>query len=180
MSIDPQKRQQLLVVVTVLAAALWAGDRLVIKPLLQSWKARSEEIVSVRNSISRGQQLLERAASTKERWESMQSNSLPVSVSSAESSVLKTIDKWSQNSGLTINSIQPQWKHPEETYMTLDCRVDASGTMSALSRFLFELERDLLALKVERLELNSRDKDGAQLTLGLQVSGLFLTPTEQP
>lgn len=178
MSIEPQKHQQMLIVMTVVVVALWAGDRLILKPLLSSWKARSEEIVTTRNAITRGQQLLERASFTRERWTAMRTNALPASVSSAEGSVLKTFDKWSQTSGLTINSIKPQWKHPEEDYMTLDCRVDASGTMAALSRFLFELERDPMALKIESLEMNSRDKDGGQLTLGLQVSGLYLTPTE--
>ncbi len=177
MTIDPQKRQQTLLVLTAVVVALWAGDRLILNPLLNSWRARSEEIVTTRKSITRGQQLLERAAFTRDRWTAMRTNALPASVSSAEGSVLKTFDKWSQTSGLTINSIKPQWKHPEEGFMTLDCRVDASGTMAALSRFIFELERDPMALKIESLEMNSRDKNGDQLTLGLQVSGLYLTPT---
>jgi hypothetical protein len=36
-----------------------------------------------------------------------------------------------------------------------------------------------MALKLESIEISSRDNDGQQLALGLQVSGLVLTPPEQ-
>ncbi len=63
--------------------------------------------------------------------------------------------------------------------MTLDCRVEASGSLATLSRFLFDIEKDAMALKVESVELTARDKDGQQLSLGLQISGLTLNPQEQ-
>jgi hypothetical protein len=33
-----------------------------------------------------------------------------------------------------------------------------------------------MALKIESLDLNSKDNTGQQLTLGMQISGLVLTP----
>jgi len=47
--------------------------------------------------------------------------------------------------------------------------------LSTLTRFLHEVESDPLALRVDSVELASRDRTGAQLTLGLQVSGLVLS-----
>jgi hypothetical protein len=35
-----------------------------------------------------------------------------------------------------------------------------------------------MALKLEMAELTSHDDNGQQMTLGLQVSGLVLTPTK--
>ena len=64
--------------------------------------------------------------------------------------------------------------------MTFECRVDASGTLPALTRFLYEVEQDPLALKVESVEITSRDNNGQQLSLALQVSGLMLEPPPQP
>jgi len=63
--------------------------------------------------------------------------------------------------------------------MTLECRVDAFGNLSALTRFLYDVEKDPLALKVDALEITTRDNDGQQLSLALQVSGLLLTPSTQ-
>ena len=54
-----------------------------------------------------------------------------------------------------------------------------SGNIAALSRFLYEVENDPMALKIESLELGARDKEGRLLALGLQLSGLVLIPTTQ-
>ena len=64
--------------------------------------------------------------------------------------------------------------------MTLECRADAAGSLPALTRFLYEAEKDPLALKVEAVEITARDNDGQQLSLALQVSGLLLNPPPQP
>ena len=60
--------------------------------------------------------------------------------------------------------------------MTVECRADAFGSLQAITRFLYEIERDPLALKIESVEINARDRAGQQLSLGLQVSGLRLNP----
>jgi hypothetical protein len=108
----------------------------------------------------------------------MVSHALPNNSSAAEQQVFKAIDLWAQNSGVTVSAITPQWKHDSDDYMTFECRVDAAGDLGKLSRFLYSVERDPMALKLELVELGARDKEGQQLSLGLQLSGLVLnTPT---
>ena len=60
--------------------------------------------------------------------------------------------------------------------MTYQCRMDASGNLNSLSRFLYDLEKDPMALRLDSLEISSRDKEGQQLVLAVQISGLVLTP----
>lgn len=173
MNINLQNRQKLLTALALTVVGLWAGDRLVISPLIQSWKDRSTRITDLRKSVANGTQILGRERSIRERWESMRDNMLSNEVSAAEGRVLKAFDQWSQDSRVSVTSIKPQWKRSEE-YMTLECRVDAFGGIEAVTRFLYEIEKDPLALKIESVELSSRDNDGSQLTLALQVSGLQL------
>jgi len=78
-----------------------------------------------------------------------------------------------------LGSIKPQWKRGQTSrYSQLECRVDATGSMATLSRFLYEVEKSTLALRVDSVELTSRDDTGQKLTLALLVSGLRLTPLE--
>ena len=121
-----------------------------------------------------------RERTIRSRWDGMRTNTLPNNVSAAVSEVLKAFYRWSQDSGISISSTKPQWKRNSDDYMTLECRAEAFGTMPALTRFLYELEKDPLPLKVEAVEISSRDNDGQQLSLALQVSGLLLNPPEQP
>ena len=172
-------RQQLLTAVAIAAIAIWAGDKLILSPLTRSWKDRAARIADLRKSVNQGALLLAREQSIRGHWESMRTNTLPSEPSVAENQVLKAFDRWSQDSRISVTSIKPQWKHEADDYQTLECRADAFGSIDALSRFLYNVEKDPLALKVEGVEISTRDNDGQQLLLTLQVSGLLLNPPEQ-
>ncbi|MCI0539035.1 MAG: hypothetical protein L0Z50_27830 [Verrucomicrobiales bacterium] len=178
MTLTPQNRQQLLTITALVVVALWAGDKLLVTPLTRSWRERNVRIADLRKSISQGKQLLEREQPIRERWETMRTNTLPKEVSLAEGTVLKAFDRWSEDSRISITSVQPQWKHNADDYMTFECRVDGFGSLSTITRFLYEIEKDPIALKVDQVTLSSRDNEGSQITLGLQVSGLLLNATE--
>jgi hypothetical protein len=174
--IDLKNRQQLLVVVAAAAIALFTTDKLVLTPLSKSWKARSTQIAELRKKVAAGQSLVQRERSLRDRWEQMRANTLPNNASQAEQKVLKAFDSWARQSQVSLLSISPQWKHDGDDFMTLECRVEAAGTLNTVTRFLYELEKDPMALRLQAVELSSRDNDGQQLALGLQVSGLVLTP----
>jgi hypothetical protein len=169
-----QYRQKLLAIVALAAVGLLAGDRLLFTPLVGLWKARSVELSRLRENVRHGTQLMERDAVLKAQWRSMQTNALPAEASVAENQLLRAFDRWSQDTRVSVNSVKPQWKTAAGNYTTLECRVDANGNLSALTRFLHNLERDALAVKVETVDITARDDNGELLTLGLQVSGLVL------
>jgi Tfp pilus assembly protein PilO len=60
----------------------------------------------------------------------------------------------------------------------LECRVDATGAYTSLGRFLFEVEKSPLALRLESIDLSSRDETGQKISLSLVVTGLRLAPLE--
>jgi Tfp pilus assembly protein PilO len=175
-----KNRQQLLIIAAIVAIALFAGDELVVTPVMKIWSARAARVAELRKQLDRGKGLVEREQrqSIRSRWQQMTNNALPSNSSAAEQQVFKSIDLWAQNSGVALSAITPQWKHDSDDYMTFECRVDAAGDLGKLSRFLYSVERDPMALKLELVELGARDKEGQQLSLGLQLSGLVLnTPT---
>ena len=169
-----KNRQQMLIIVAGAAIGLLMADSLILSPLIASWKARSAKITTLRKQVDDGEKLLKRADALTSRWSNMQTNALPNNNSEAEQKVLGSFDKWSQDARISVNSITPQWKRDSEDYTTLECRVDASGSVGTLAKFLFNVERDAMALKIESVEITSRDKDGQNLSLGLQISGLML------
>lgn len=175
----PQRRQQWLAFAAIGVVGLFAADKLVLTPLGAAWTKRSEEIVSLRKSIQDGSMMLEREQATQKRWNEMRKNTLPASVSQAEQELLKALYKWSDETGVSI-SLHPQWKRgATDDYSVLECRIDAAGALSSLSKFIYELERSPMALKIEALELSTRDSDGQQVALAILVSGLRLSPLER-
>jgi hypothetical protein len=172
-------RQRLLGFVAAGALAVLLGDRLVREPLVQSWKARSERLADLRQRVAKGTTLLDREASLRARWNTMLTNALPREISVAEGRLLQAFDRWSQESGVGIGGLRPQWKRSADNQTTLECRADVFGNLAGVTRFLYLLDHDPLGVRVETVELSTRDAQGQQLSLVLQVSGL-MQPSSGP
>jgi len=173
------RRQQILAFAAIGLVAFFVLDKLLLTPLANRWKEKTEAIAQLHKSIDKGRSTLEREKITRDRWNQMRKSTLPLNASAAEQELLKAFEQWSSDSKISVTSIKPQWKRGmSEDYSTLECRVDASGSMPTLTRFLYEVEHSPMALKIESVEITTRDSNGQQLALGLLVSGLRLAPVE--
>ena len=179
MKLNLPQRQRWLVIATGAMVVLFLLDSIVFTPLTALWRTHAAEIVRLRKSVSEGRDLMARGAQLDRTWKEMQENSLPKDPAQAEQDVISAFDRWSRANNIELSSIRPQWKRGTDRYSLLECRVDATGTVPTLSRFIYELEGSPLALRVDTVELASRDDNGQKLTLGLIVSGLRLTPLER-
>lgn len=173
------KRQQLLALLAIAVVALFAGDKLVFSPLVRFWKDRSAQIAELDKKIAQGSELIKREQTIRKRWAQMRSNTLPNNNSVAEQRVLAAFDYWAQESRVSVLSITPQWKPEADDYISLECRVEAFGSLATVSQFLYNIEKDPLGLRLESVELSARDNEGQQIALGLQISGLVFNPQLQ-
>jgi hypothetical protein len=170
-----EDRQKLLIILTLSLLALLLGNMLLIKPLSNLWTARAQDIKKLRDDVTQGNFLLSRETAIRSQWEDMFTNTLSANKSLAEQQVIKAVDNWSQQSGATVTGLTPQWKNDSTNYMTFNCRVEAAGSLGALSRFVYYIEKGPLALKLDAVEFSAHDTTGQQLTLGLELNGLALT-----
>jgi hypothetical protein len=172
-------RQRLLMILAGVSILLLVLDSVVFTPMTKAWRARSTEIVRLNKSVTEGRSSIERAERTRRLWAEMETQALPAEPAKAEQDLVTAFDRWGRAGGVELGSIKPQWKRgATNRYSLLECRVDASGTLAAISRFLYEVEKSPLALRVDSIELTSRDDSGNKLSLGLLVSGLRLTQLE--
>jgi Tfp pilus assembly protein PilO len=174
-----EERQKFLLVLTIAVVALYAGNLLIFTPMGRLWKSRSDTIKELRNDVKEGKFLLVRESAIRSNWEKMSTNMLPSNTSLAEQQMFTSFDNWSLDSGATVTGITPEWKNDSTNYMTLNCRVEASGDLKTLSSFVYDIEKGPMALKLDSIELSARDTIGQQLTLGLQLSGLALTTLQK-
>jgi hypothetical protein len=179
MSAAPSNRQRWLMILAGAAVLLLVLDSLVLTPLTKGWQARRTEIARLQKNVAEGRSLMERADRTRALWAEMQSQALPRDPAKAEQDLITAFDRWGRASNVELGSIKPQWKRgTTNRFSQLECRVDATGSLATLSRFLYEVEKSPLALRVDSVELTSRDDAGQKLMLGLLVSGLRLAPLE--
>lgn len=171
-----KSREQLLGVIAITAVLLMVGDKFVLTPLIDGWKARATRIEDLQKKVTAGGKLLERDRSVRDKWNAMRATALTNEVSQAESQALRAFERWGREAGVSISGLKPQWKRINDDYQTLECRADATGSLATLTRFLYQVEKDPLALKVDVVDLTTRDTEGRNLTMALQLSGLVLTP----
>ena len=173
------KRQQILAILAIAVVGLYVADKLVFTPLTKSWSARSKRIATLKEQVRDGTETSKREAVLREQWDRMRRNTLSNSKPEAESQIIKAFERWSQEGGVSVSSIRPQWKEAEEDYKTLECRADVGGNLSAIAHFLYQVERDPLGVKVDSMELTSRNPEGSQLALVIQISGLLINPQKK-
>lgn len=172
-------RQRWLVIAAATVVGLLILDRLLLTPLTAHWDRRTAEIARLGKSLAGGRGIVERADRTHQLWNEIQAGALPFDPASAEQTLLSAFDQWGRTAGIELGSIKPQWKRgANPRYSTLECRIDASGTLATLTRFLYEVEKSPLALRIDSVELAARDDRGQKLSLGLLVSGLRFSPLE--
>ena len=169
-------RQQLLIIVTISAAALFVADKVLLTPLLNAWDDRQARIAKLHKQVAQGKALIAGGQGIRNYWRDISQRSLTNDTSAAEQQVFKAATEWAQESGVTIGGINRQWKHDSDDYSTYECHIDATGDLGRLTRFLWGAEREPLALRFQTIELGARDKEGRQMSLSLQFSALILTP----
>lgn len=66
-----KNRQQLLIIAAIVAIALFAGDELVVTPVMKIWSARAARVAELRKQLDRGKGLVEREQrqSIRSRWQ---------------------------------------------------------------------------------------------------------------
>ena len=173
-----KSREQFLAILVGAAVLLMVGDKFVLQPLTTSWTARNKRIADLEKQVAEGTAKLDRDRAIRDRWNAMRANSLTNDVSAAETRALGAFDRWSRAARVNISSLKPTWKRStdREEHQTIEYHADVSGSLANLAQFLYQIEQDPLAMKVDSVELATRDVEGRNLTLSLQLSGLVLTP----
>jgi Tfp pilus assembly protein PilO len=176
---ETKNREKILAIAAAACVALWLLNVLVITPMTNSWHRRSAQIASLRKSIAEGAMLIRRQDAVRGRWDSMRTNALSSNPTVAERQLFTAFDHWVGASGVTEGSFRPQLHETDDNYSTLECRADVTGTPDTIAQFFYNMAKDTIGVKLESCELTSRDDNGRQLALGMDLSGLIL-PAPNP
>jgi Tfp pilus assembly protein PilO len=168
------KRQRILIIAAAVVVGLWLGDKVILSKLTEWWDARASEITKLQSNIADGKALIKQERVYRAKWDQMKTNALPDNQSVALEQISKSFHEWAEESGVTLDDVRPQWKIDADDHKTVSCRVGANGTLWMLAKFIYDIERDPVGLKIESLDFTAADNTGQKLSLGLQVSGLVL------
>ncbi len=174
-----KNRQEFLVLLTIVAVALFVAVNFIFTPLQGWWLDRQKQIQTLAGKVKDGRVMVAREQVIRGHWDAMRTNALPPGMSDAEQEFLNALEGWSRDSGAVITSIMPQWKVDSTNYMTLNCRVESDGDLGTLSKFIYDIEKGPLLVRLDSVELSSHDNNGQQMTLGVEINALALMQNDK-
>jgi hypothetical protein len=170
---ENKNREKMLLIAVGVCVALWVLNYVVITPVFHAWKTRQAKITDLRDTIKDGRTIQGSAKSIEDQWEHMRTNTLSTNATHQEDQLYKAFQTWSTSSGVVLVGQKPQPKDSDDPeYANEELHVDVTGTLNQIFNFLYCVEAGPLGLKVDSIELSTRDDRGQQLALGL-----ILTPT---
>jgi len=175
---ETKNREKMLLIAVAVCGGLWLLNFLLISPLSNSWSARQDKIKELKTTIQDGRSRIASAKSIEDQWNHMNTNTLSPNPTVAESLLFKSFQTWAQTSQVVLVGQKPQQKESDDpSFKNEEWHADVTGSLQQIFNFLTAVESSPMGLKVDSVELSSRDDRGTQLALGLTVSGLILTPT---
>lgn len=167
-------RERMLIISVLVCLGLLVGDQIIIEPLIKTWSAREKKIAELTKNVQYGTQLLNGETRLTARWKSMIKESEAKDPSEVDLALQSAVNNWASTSRLTVQSIKPRWVPEEESCKKLEIRVSAIGTMESVSRFLYEVEVDAQPIKVEDVELSTKDDKSTTLNCDIRLTRLVL------
>lgn len=171
-------RQKWLLIAAAACVGILALDRVVLTPMISSWKSRSDRINQLDKSIGNGAILLDRRDSLQQRWAQIKDEALPADPPTAENQLLIAVNGWAASARFNVTSLKPRWVDDENLGARMEVRVSGTGTLEAAARFLHAIETSELPLRLEDVELRARDEAGRDIGLDARFSGLTSLSTE--
>jgi hypothetical protein len=102
---------------------------------------------------------------------------LSADASAAETMVYKSVRDWAQDARMSPPSVQPtRSAEKEKDFFKLTFRVQGGGSMSQISRFLYEIKRTTVPVQINELQITSNKENTDDLKLSLTLSTIYLPP----
>jgi len=167
------RRERLILLVTTVVLGALVLDRFALTPLLNRWDEVEDRKTLLMQKMTRAESFLKRRRVVEPRWRRMLKEGIKPDAGEAESQILHALGRWAGEAGLNLVSLQPERSTEETILPKVDFRATGTGSMRAVSRFLWHVETTNIPLRVESLQLTSR-KDGADdLSLQVKLSTLY-------
>jgi hypothetical protein len=173
------KRERIILLLTLVAVGALVLDFFALTPLLKRIDEVETQRTVLLNRMTKAESVLSRRRVLAPRWRRMVTESLKDDPGAAESQVLHAIGDWAERARLNLTSVRPDRSAEETPLPEIDFRAAGTGSMSAVSRFLYGLQAADIPVKIKNLQLSSRREGSDSLSLQLTFSTLYVPPESE-
>jgi Tfp pilus assembly protein PilO len=170
------KRERFIITAAAIVLALLVLDQYVVSPLMEcsDREAARKEIRLA--EIQRGRDLLDRKREIAPKWREMIASGLKRDPAEAESQILHAVGDWAKDAGLKLASVKPERMPDKRNLQEISFQAAGTGSMHAVSRFLWRLETSKVPIRVKEMQIGARKEGTDDLSLQLRLSTLYQAP----
>ena len=173
------KRERYIVVATLAAAVLLLLDWLVYTPLMARWADIDSRTDARRVELIDANKLIKESREKSRQWSAMSGKRLPRDASEAESQILSSVRDWASDSRLSLSAVKPERNEKEKDFYKITFRATASGSMSQVSRFLYQVQTSSVPARITDVTITSRKEGTDELTLNLGIATIYPVPESE-
>jgi hypothetical protein len=173
------KREQIIALVAVAVVGFFVLNKFLFKPIAGKLQRLETQKSQLLIDLDEAQNLFRKRRVLEKQWKAAMSEGLRNEVE-AESKVGRAIDKWSEEARLTLSSVKPDRMASDEGLKEMTFVVVGTGTLDAVTRFLWQIETAPLPIKVKDMQLGSSNESGQSMSVELRLSALCLSTEQTP
>ncbi len=168
------KRERTIVILTAAVLAIFLADRFVLSPVLNR-RARVEADTSdTLVLLLKADGLFAQKKRLAPRWREMTDSGLGTGAAAAESRLLHAIRDWAQEADLNLSSVKHERTEMERQFQKITWRASGTGSMTAVSRFLYRVQEASLPVRISDLQIGARQEGSDSLAIQVGVSTLCM------
>lgn len=178
MKLNPRERFIAVLTALVLGAAMIY--LIVLSPLLARLDEADRQISDANTQLAKANDLFKNDLAARKRWKEMSGGGLKTDASASEGQLLDRVRDAAQNARLSVQSLKPAPAERVSGFNRITLRVNATGSMSQIARFLHDLRGSKMPLRILDLQVSSRKAGTDDLAIQLSVATIFEgAPTAQ-
>jgi Tfp pilus assembly protein PilO len=157
---------------------MFIADKFVVGPISRRREATKAQKLELQTELENAQILFSRRRIMERKWKTLMSDGLQ-SDTETESKIGRALDEWSKEAMLTTSSVKPDRVASDKGLKETTFVVAGSGTLEAVSRFLWQIETAPMPIKVKDIQIGSTNETGQSMSLQLRLSALCLGSEQQ-
>jgi hypothetical protein len=174
------RREGIIGIAAAVMLAALVGDRFIFTPVMEKLGQLEDRKQQLLTDVNDAHSLFDRRRLMERKWQQLSADGLN-SESEAESQVLHALDGWAQDCRLTLTSVKPQRPSAvRKGLQEMTFSVASTGSLEAVARFIWLLEKTSLPMKITDVQLGSAGESGDEMSLQIRLSALYIGAQQAP
>ena len=173
------KRERIIAILAVAAVGFLVANKFLVGPVTGKLQELETQKSQLRIELDEAQNLFRKRRVLEKRWKTALSEGLQNEVE-AEIKVGRAINEWSNEARLTLSSVKPERVASDKGLKEMTFVVVGTGSLDAVTQFLWKIETATLPIKVKDMQLGSSNESGQSMSVQLRLSALCLGKDQKP